>query len=108
MFDDQIQEGQFVESKLAGFGRLIYNTGAYYVGFFKQGKFHGYGYFHFAEGGCKEGLWKEHKLLNRLTDSCFDDTPEVGKKFEETKYLIKADDGETTKDDQLKKKSQTE
>jgi hypothetical protein len=64
IFDDQIQEGQFVESKLEGFGRLIYNSGAYYIGFFKQGKFNGYGYFHFETGGCKEGLWKDHKLLN--------------------------------------------
>ena len=96
-----------MESKLDGFGRLIYNTGAYYIGFFKQGKFHGYGYFHFETGGCKEGLWKDHKLLNKLTDPAFDQTPEIAKKFDAAKCFIKMDgEGDNKKEqggDQAKK-----
>ena len=38
-----IEEGQFKDNELNGFGRKTYSYGDGYIGQFRNGKFHGYG-----------------------------------------------------------------
>ena len=46
----EIQEGQFSNHKLDGYGRVFFLLGDYYVGMFKEGKREGKGKFVNAKG----------------------------------------------------------
>ena len=58
-----IQEGQFINNKLNGFGRevTIKANGDFcqYIGIWKKGKLHGYGKIHVSNGENLEGLFED-------------------------------------------------
>ena len=58
--NDQIQEGMF-NTKLDGFGRIVFDDGNYYIGENKKGVNNGKGKFVWANGGYYIGEWKEDK-----------------------------------------------
>ena len=58
--DTQILEGQFLNGKLNGFGRIFYPTGSYYIGQFKNGKKHGEGKSVLKSGKVIQGKYKDN------------------------------------------------
>ena len=54
-----ISEGQFVNGKLSGIGRQIWPNG-YYIGDYKDGRFHGFGTFVYDDGSTYVGAWKDY------------------------------------------------
>ena len=58
-----IEEGQFKNDILNGFGRKIYGTGKIEQGWFKDGKLHGYGVLIRASGKRKEGIFEEGEFM---------------------------------------------
>ena len=91
--EDQIGEGQYVNGKLNGFGRVIYASGSSYIGWFKNGKAHGYGKFDLNGGEWKRGYYKQHQQLNpsltkkQIKKMFKDDDPRCLKKFFEGLYI---------------------
>ena len=57
----QIQEG-FFNIDLNGYGRAIYPSAVYYIGFFKNGKREGRGKMIYTDGFTKEGDWLADKF----------------------------------------------
>jgi hypothetical protein len=49
---------------LNGFARVIFETGDYYKGEWKNHKRHGYGKYVFLNGLIKKGKWKNDKYTN--------------------------------------------
>jgi len=56
-----IQEGQWNNGKLNGYGRSIDFKGNMYLGQYKDGLKEGYGIFMWINGNIYEGFWKEDK-----------------------------------------------
>ena len=52
-----IQDGQF-QTFLNGFGRTVFSTGAYSIGWFREGKRHGYCRYLYANKRVDEGLYE--------------------------------------------------
>jgi hypothetical protein len=52
-------DGQWKDNAVNGQGKLSWHTGASYTGHFKNGKYHGEGSFHDANGGRYLGSWKQ-------------------------------------------------
>ena len=53
-------EGQLVNGKLNGFGRVIFFDLTYAIGYFKDNKLHGYGEYHKSFGRCIKGQWRDY------------------------------------------------
>lgn len=66
-YDNEIQEGQFVDGKLHGFGRICFESGAYYIGMYKNGKKNGHGKMVYPGGNIFEGRWKDSQFIGPST-----------------------------------------
>ena len=62
--DGTIQEGQFSNNKLNGYGQVIWNDGSYHIGMFKENKKHGWGKYVYASGKAEEGNYFNGKFVN--------------------------------------------
>ena len=47
-------EGQFDKNRLCGFARVIWGSGAYYIGWWRRNEMHGYGKYVLVDGTVKE------------------------------------------------------
>ena len=84
MTDFKLVEGQFYKDKVNGFGRVIYATGAYYIGWMRNNEKHGFGKYVLADGTVKEGTY----FMDDDHDQDFIDHPIIGKEFNEKDYII--------------------
>ena len=49
---------------LNGYGRVIYDIGDYYEGYFKNGKRHGK--FYYTNGEIQDGIWEKEEFLGEI------------------------------------------
>lgn len=59
-----IYEGSFLDGKIHGWGRGFL-AGKYIIGYYQEGKFHGYGIFLDSDGTKEEGLWEDNNCEPR-------------------------------------------
>ena len=52
-----IYEGEFSRGKINGYGRQIHSDGRIYIGFQKDGLYHGHGTMTYPNGDIKSGMW---------------------------------------------------
>ena len=57
-----------IKSYMVGFGRIIWETGAYYIGWHAADLMHGYGKFKDKEGNTMEGLFYKGRYLGSLNN----------------------------------------
>ena len=57
-----LQEGQFKNDELDGFGRKYYGSKYQFIGWMNNAKLHGYCQLIYSNGMVKEGLFKNHKF----------------------------------------------
>ena len=57
----QLQEGLFVDDKLEGYGRSIYDSGGYYIGCYSKSLRHGQGTYYYENGTVKSCEWVNDK-----------------------------------------------
>jgi len=56
-------EGDFLDNKAEGYGKMIYEDGEYYIGEFKNGKLNGNGKMYYKKGNLKyEGNYVDGKM----------------------------------------------
>ena len=91
-----IHEGQFKDNVLDGFGRCIsFNKNgefSMYIGYWKDGKQHGYGQATYTSGRVEEGVFENGKLSAKEPSLIIDDDfgmTHENKKLDFDKYLIK-------------------
>jgi hypothetical protein len=53
-----IQEGQFLNDKLNGFGREFFYNGEYYIGEYKDSIYHGEGKYVYNDDKIEDGIWE--------------------------------------------------
>jgi hypothetical protein len=58
-----VYEGQIVDGKAHGFGRMMSHSGDYYIGWLDDGKRHGFGKTVFTNGNTHEGYFKNNTFL---------------------------------------------
>ena len=52
-----------MNDKLNGFGRIFFINGNYYIGEFKDNKFHGKGKYVKKSGKIEDGIWENDKFI---------------------------------------------
>ena len=62
-YNSQIQEGQFVNGKLDGYGRTCYEDGDCYIGYFKKGERHGAGKYVKSNGEELVGTFQNGRMV---------------------------------------------
>jgi len=85
-------DGQFVQGKMCGFGRLIDNAGTYYTGWFKYDMRHGYGIYFDPAGDMQDGYFWENEFVGWVDkDGVFKDDKLVCDEFQGHHYHTNLD-----------------